>query len=253
MNKKGFVYSLKATDNATYNNIFNSLNLGWYYTWGLQGSQGLNIPFTPMLWSIKNIDKLNTIPPSSSEILGFNEPDAINQSNINMSDVILNWSKLKNTGLRIGSVATAQNVLSTSYTPNDGTPVINTSYFDNVWTQLSNQNMTPDFVALHWYAPPNSIHFLQLLDNIYAKYQKPLWITEMCVADWNATTSNPEKYTKEQIQQFMGEAVKGMNSRDFVERYAWKTRPITDINMGNGALLDLNNNLTDLGKYYSSL
>lgn len=239
MGKKGFVYSLKSTDNTSYNNIMNSLNLDWYYTWGLQGSEGLNIPFTPMIWSLKNINNLSLIPENSTELLGFNEPDNIKQSNITVSDVISNWSKIKNTNLRIGSVATAQNVLSGSY-------------FDDVWTGLQNINMSPDIVAIHWYAPPNSINFLKLLDKIYDKYKKPIWITEMCVADWNATYDTPEKYKTSDIQQFMGDVIKGMNTRDYIERFSWKTRPQNDIFMGNGALLDINNNLTDLGRYYAS-
>ena len=256
--KKGFVYDLKinGAPNAQFNTQMNSLKLGWYYTWGLAGSPGLNLKFTPMVWGAPDAQKLSQIPAGSTELLAFNEPDGNQpgaQSNISIQNVVSLWPTLKKTGLRIGSVAASQNPLSSSYKPNDGSPALTTSYFDALWTALSASGNTPDFIALHWYAPPDANGFLGWLDSIYNKYQKPLWITEMCVADWNATAAKPEKFTTAQIQAFMDAVVAGMNSRSYVERYCWKTRPTTDYNMGNGALIALDGSLTPLGQHYASL
>lgn len=256
--KKGFVYDLKinGATNTLFNTQMQSLNLGWYYTWGLTGSPGLALPFTPMIWGAPDAQKLIQIPAGSTEILAFNEPDGNQpgaQSNIRVQDVVSLWPLLKATGLRIGSVAASQNPLATSYKLNDGSAAITTSYFDELWTQLSQAGMTPDFIALHWYAPPDANGFLGWLDNIYTKYQKPLWVTEMCVADWKATPTTSEKYTTAQIQAFMDVVVAGMNSRPYVERFCWKTRPTTDVNMGNGALIALDGSLTPLGQHYATL
>ena len=256
--KKGFVYDLKinGAPNAQFNTQMQSLNLGWYYTWGLAGSPGLNLKFSPMVWGAPDAQKLSQIPAGSSELLAFNEPDGNQpgaQSNIRVQDVVSLWPTLKNTGLRIGSVAASQNPMATSYKPNDGSATLTTSYFDALWTALSAAGNTPDFIALHWYAPPDANGFLAWLDSIYAKYQKPLWITEMCVADWKATATTPEKFTTAQIQTFMDAVVAGMNSRSYVERYCWKTRPTTDYNMGNGALIALDGSLTPLGQHYATL
>jgi hypothetical protein len=256
--KKGFVYDLKINKapNPMFNTQMMSLNLGWYYTWGLLGSPGLNIPFTPMVWGAPDTLQLAQIPPGSTEILGFNEPDGNQpgaQSNISIQTVVSLWPKLKASGLRVGSVAAAQDPLATSYKPNDGSPVLQTSYFDALWTALTAAGMQPDFIALHWYAPPDAIGFLNWIDKIYAKYNKPIWITEMCVADWNATAANPEKFTTAQIQVFMDSVAAGMNSRNYVERYCWKTRPTTDFNMGNGALIAIDGSLTPLGQHYMAL
>jgi hypothetical protein len=253
--KKGFVYDLK--NNPLFDTQMKSLNLGWYYTWGLQGSSTLTgIPFTPMIWGLPDAGKLSQIPTGSKEILAFNEPDgnqAGAQSNIRVHDVVSAWPALKATGLRIGSVASSQNPLSSTYIPHDGSATLTTSYFDALWTQLTAANMQPDFIALHWYAPPDANGFLSWIDSIHAKYGKPIWITEMCVADWNATTSSPEKYSTSQIQTFMDSVVAGMNYRSYVERYTWKTRPTNDINMGNGSLIAADGTLTPLGVHYASL
>ena len=252
--KKGFVYDLK--NNSKFNQQMQSLNLGWYYTWGIAGSPGLNLKFTPMIWGAPDSQKLSQIPAGSTEVLAFNEPDGNQpgaQSNIRIDDVVSMWPVLKATGLRIGSVAASQNPLATSYKPNDGSATLTTSYFDALWTKLSQANMTPDFIALHWYAPPDATGFLNWIDAIYNKYKKPIWITEMCVADWTATTVHPEKFTTAQIQTFMDQVVAGMNQRSYVERFSWKTRPTSDINMGNGSLIADDGSLTPLGQHYALL
>ena len=270
--KKGFVYDLtiNGATNTRFNNQMQSLNLAWYYTWGLTGSPGLNLPFTPMVWGAPDVARLSNIPSGSKELLAFNEPDGNNQgaqANMSISQIVGLWPALKATGLRIGSIAAYTDPLATSYTQQPtGTgrltpaqPAIpSTSYFDALWTALTTANMQPDFIALHWYSgistngTPAS-GFLRWIDNIYAKYNKPIWITEMCVADWSATTATPEKYSVAQVQAFMDDAVAGMNTRSYVEHFAWKTRPTTDINMGNGALIALDGTLTPLGVHYASL
>ena len=266
--KKGFVYDLTIAGkpNTQFNQQMQGLNLGWYYTWGLTGSPGLNLKFTPMCWGAPDASKLNQIPSGSTELLAFNEPDGNNQgaqSNMSIAQIVQLWPQLKATGLRIGSIAAYTSPLATSYTEPPGPPEagrlppaqtsLTTSYFDALWTALTSAGTQPDFIALHWYAPPDANGFLSWLDGIYAKYQKPLWITEMCPADWTATTTTPEKFSVAQIQTFMDAVVSGMNSRSYVERFSWKTRPTSDINMGNGALIANDGTLTPLGQHYASL
>jgi hypothetical protein len=216
-----------------------------------------------MVWGAPDANKLSTIPDGSTELLAFNEPDGDvpgAQANITIQNVITLWPMLKATGLRIGSVAASQDPLDTSYSSTETPPKqYPSSYFDQLWTGLQNIGYTPDFIALHWYAGLDNkgggggTDFLTWIDNIYAKYKKPIWITEMCVADWDATASNPEKYTTQQIQAFMTQVVAGMNQRPYVERFSWKTRPVSDINMGNGALIANDGSLTQLGQYYATL
>lgn len=269
--KKGFVYDLKidGATNTQFNQQMQSLNLGWYYNWGLTGSPGLNLKFTPMCWGAPDAAKLSQIPAGSTELLAFNEPDGNNkgaQSNMSIAQIVELWPTLKATGLRIGSIAAYTSPLAPSYTEPPGPPEsgrltpaqgsLSTSYFDALWTALSQAGMTPDFIALHWYAPPNATGFLKWIDDIYAKYQKPIWITEMCPADWSVgKPGGPafESFSTAEIQTFMDAVVAGMNSRSYVERFSWKTRPTTDVNMGNGALIALDGTLTPLGQHYASL
>lgn len=44
-----------------------------------------------------------------------------------------------------------------------------------------------------------------------------------------------------------------LNSRDYVERYTWKTRSTADVNLGFAALFNDDGSLTDVGKAYAAL
>lgn len=234
-NKKGFVYSQK---DVTAKDKILSLNPSWYYTWGYNTINELDLPFIPMVWSdttANNSTIMNTfyINENNSEcLLGFNEPDRKDQSNISVDDAILLWKKLENTGRRLGSPATASNASK------DG------SWFDN----FMKLNPKVDFICIHWYAGPNPLSLLNSIDTLYTKYKKPIWITEFAVADW----TTPNKYTQEQVINFMNIIIPELEKRNYVERYSWKTRTLSDPNMGSSSLFNNDGSLTILGELYKS-
>jgi hypothetical protein len=116
---------------------------------------------------------------------------------------------------------------------------------------FSNFNPKFDFVCVHWYAPPNVDSFLKQIDAIWVKYQKPIWVTEFAVADW--TGKYPGGYDVNLVQEFMKGACAGLESRDFVERYTWKTRTLADANLGTSSLFNDDGTLTALGAIYAAL
>lgn len=121
---------------------------------------------------------------------------------------------------------------------------------------IRNRVRYPDFIAVHWYGPPNARSFLNYLSMINAKYNLPIWVTEYSCADWGATccsampaysrltysnitqgtthtagidwsypTSSASDATNTNATaQFMIQTVAGMNQMPFVERYSWKER-----------------------------
>ena len=230
MTKKGAV--LSSSDPQIVTKI-RSLNPNWYYTWGTTAVLGLeNISFTPMCWGSKSVSKFTVPVPV---LLGFNEPDGAAQSNLTPIQAIGLWPKLEAASSRLGSPAIAGNATKTG------------SWLET----FSNSNPKFDFVCVHWYAPPNSDSFLKQIDAIYAKYQKPIWVTEFAVADWAG--KHPGGYDVNLVSQFMKDACAGLEARDFVERYTWKTRTLSDANLGTSSLFKDDGSLTDLGQIYSLL
>jgi hypothetical protein len=231
--KKGFVYS--RTDDTAFIKIKN-LNTSWYYNWNYAKTDYLtNIPFTPMVWGDKTANNqvimdLLQVFDNSLCLLGFNEPDRPDQSNLTVDQAIALWPKLVATGRRLGSPATASNATK------DG------SWFD----LFMKQNPKVDFICIHWYAAPNPSSLLNIIDTLYAKYNLPIWITEFAVADWKT----PNKYTKDQVLDFMIKIIPELEKRDYVEKYSWKTRNLADPNMGSSSIFNDDGSLTDLGQKY---
>jgi len=210
-----------------------SLNPTWYYTWGTTAVLGLeDIPFTPMCWGSKSISKLVVPVPV---LLGFNEPDRPDQSNLTPENSSNLWVNLTKISSRLGSPAIAANASKSG------------SWLET----FMNFNPKLDFICVHWYAPPNIDSFLKQIDEIYNKFKKPIWITEFAVADWSG--KHPGGYDINLVSQFMKDACAGLEARDFVERYTWKTRGPTDASMGTSALFNDDGTLTELGTIYSNL
>ena len=230
MTKKGAVIS--STDPKIVTKI-RSLNPNWYYTWGPTAVLGLeDLPFTPMCWGSHGAPQKGVNAPV---LLGFNEPDRTDQSNISAAEALNLWPLLVAPGRRLGSPATSTN------------PSKSGSWLE----QFMASGPQVDFVCVHWYAPPNVDSFLKQIDAIYAKYQKPIWVTEFAVADWAG--KYPGGYDVNLVQEFMMGACAGLESRDFVERYTWKTRTLADANLGTSSLFNDDGSLTALGQIYSSL
>lgn len=217
--KKGAVYK---------NSNITKLNPSWYYTWGLNGIDGVvDIPFIPMVWG-----KKNTNTSFTDTVLVLNEPDRPDQSNVSVDDAVFLWTSIK--ARRKGSPATAGNAL-------------NSPWFTSFMTQVSQK---PDFICIHWYGPPHPSSLLGTIDSLYQKYSLPIWVTEFAVAQWDSTKP---MYSLGDVKTFMSTILPELEKRPYVERYAWKTRDQSDPNMGTSALFDSQGNLTELGQLYASL
>lgn len=228
MSKKGAVLSSSDPNIVTK---IHSLNPKWYYTWGTTAVIGLDdIPFTPMCWGSKSVSKFTSSVPV---LLGFNEPDGAAQSNLTPTQALSFWHSLDAQAVRLGSPAIAGNASKAG------------SWLET----FASSNPRFDFVCVHWYAPPNSDSFLKQIDAIWAKYQKPIWVTEFAVSDWAG--KYPGGYDVNLVSQFMKDACTGLEARDFVERYTWKTRTLSDTNMGTSSLFNDDGSLTALGQIYS--
>ena len=239
--KKGLVYCNDGTSVAKVT----SVKAFWHYNWNTTIPINISVPYVPQIWGLKTlsfINSLNTqIPGYDNVLLGFNEPDGAKQSNISVADAITNWSALESTGRRLGSPATA------------GNPTATDSWLSQFMAAAKANNNRVDFICVHWYAPPNARSFLAEIDAIYDMYKLPIWITEFSPADWKATTTTPSKYTSLDAINFMNTVIPALNSRDYVERYTWKTRSTEDINLGFAALFNDDGSLTDVGKAYAGL
>ncbi|MFR0910972.1 MAG: glycosyl hydrolase [Eubacterium sp.] len=183
-------------------------------------------------------------------LLSYNEPDLQGEANKQPSTMILRWREtITNKGnLRLGSPATE-------------TFQINS---DKWWTPFWNGMSTDDknnmtFIAVHAYQhyynnADTALQYLHAIDEIYAKYHKPIWITEFAVADLRNTFSPNNSKHLAQVQEFMKIVLKGLNERNYVERYAWFNFNPTDSKTGASGIFNYDTGkLTTLGQIYANI
>jgi len=158
------------------------------------------------------------------------------------------WPQLVAKSKRLGAPATAKSALTIGG-----------------WQDVfmgSSPKPKADIMAIHRYMAPSADGFLKHLDDVYAKYKLPIWVTEFAVADWEST-QDVGGYAVDRVKQFMIDVCKGMDERSFVERYTWKTRTLDDPRLGTSSLfletaseVNAGTNtaeLTELGVIYSNI
>ncbi|EFC37437.1 hypothetical protein NAEGRDRAFT_59766 [Naegleria gruberi] len=252
--KKGMAFpNSGAPQTNSYKDLAQSLNVAWCYNWG-NSAPSTGLPsvtsYVPQIWgsgSINNatMTKLANLNQQGMDnvLLGFNEPDLSEQSNLTPQQAVNLWPKLMETKRKLGSPAMA------GYAPSTD------SWLSQFMTLATTSKLQVDFIAVHWYGTPQyGSSFLQMVDETYKKYKLPIWVTEFAAADWSATASKPAPYTQKDAINFMNVTVRGLLERSYVERFSWFA-PINpkDPIMGFSAVFNEDGSLTEVGKLYASL
>jgi RNA polymerase sigma factor (sigma-70 family) len=188
----------------------------WYYTWSTSHS-GVTTPahanFVPMIWGASSVttSALAQAKSSGDHLLGFNEPDMAAQSDMTPQQALNLWPQLESTGLVLGSPAVAYG----GDTPG--------GWLDQFMSGAKAKGYRVDFIALHWYGgdfrTASAVSQLKsYLDAVYARYHKPIWLTEFALTDF----SNGVRYpTASQQAAFVTAATKMLAGLPYLQRYAW--------------------------------
>ena len=215
-------------ETAGYNNTqLLALNVSWYYNWGLTTNANSTVQFVPMIFSSANMNNLNVC----DTLLGFNEPDNVNQANMTVANALLAWPTVAGRSTIVGSPAVA------------GDPV------NGTWLPAFMQSASRvDFITVHWYKGTDTAQFYSDMINIYNTYKKPIWVTEFAAQTVSQATTSPNAYSQQQVLQFMIAVCAWMNNQTFIQKYAWH-----DSKTGTSALFQSSGQLTSLGTSYSKL
>ncbi|BDS07222.1 RNA polymerase [Oceaniferula spumae] len=238
--KKGLAIAVKKKG---WDEKLRKLNCKWFYSWGAKIPEGVpaGVDFKPMIWGYWG-DKAGLAKTGQKikeagikELLGFNEPDRKNQANMSVEKALRVWPLLMETGLRLGSPACVH--------PDD-------DWMKAFMAGVKKKGLRVDFVTVHSYGGPNANELEKRLRRIQKMYNKPLWITEFAVGDWNAKTPQTNKHKPEKVLKFMEAILPKLNKMDFIERYAWYNVGQNSTPLGTSALLGGKGKLTRLGECY---
>lgn len=203
-----------------------ALDVAWYYNWGSETKLKTGAVFVPMIFSEKHLgDHIK-----GDTVLGFNEPDNAKQSNLSAKSALAHWNTV---------AAKAKNV---------GTPAMAGNPLHSEWlADFFKAKPKTDFITVHWYKGADAKHFIRDLDEIHAKYGKPVWVTEFAPQTAASSEKEPGKFTQAQVAQFIRETIRWMEATPWVQRYAWH-----DSRVGTSALFDAGGTLTETGTIYAA-
>ncbi|TWU59855.1 Extracellular serine protease precursor [Rubripirellula tenax] len=219
-NKRG----LGANDNF----LINSVNASWGYDWSISiDSGGLNGEFVPMAWNGANAsgwtNRFNQIDSSGAKyVLGFNEPELVDQSNMTAANAVAQWANLSDRyGFPDSNGQRAVKLVS---------PAVSDTGAARAWLAefmegAEQAGHVVDEIAFHFYsgssASPQSAAnlFLRRVEEYHEAYNRNIWITEFGGIDYGNNFSGD--YMQQWNRDFLDIVLPVLDSRDYVTRYAW--------------------------------
>lgn len=241
VNKKGVAFTNKSKD---WSHKTNAASAHWMYSWGseLRDEIPENVEFVPMFWGKGSVNDANIARVKQlvadgkvKYILGFNEPDGKAQANMSVDEAIALWPRLEEIGVPIGSPATVS--------PNN-------AWMIEFMEKAKTNNLRVDFLAVHHYGGANIMAMINKLKETYVAYGKPIWITEFAVADWGAASPSSNRYSTEEVIDFMNKGLSALDEIEWIERYAWFSG--TQAPLFTSALFDDDAVITEVGQVYAN-
>ncbi|MDD3321809.1 MAG: glycosyl hydrolase [Paludibacter sp.] len=204
--KKGWCQSgTKSGGDAASNT--NKMNGTWLYDWSAGNYSRPNFEYVPIkqeqFWpSWTQINELKNV----SHLIGYNEPDHTEQSNVSVATAVKEWPNYLKTGLRLGSPATTD-----------------FNWLYQFMDSCKAHNYRVDFIVVHAYwGGLTPTQWYNQLKAVHEKTGRGIWIKEWNNgADWT-TESWPTSYGDGLTKQYND--LKGilnvMDTAHFVERYS---------------------------------
>lgn len=230
--------------NAFWPGMLTDLRCRWCYTWMGNVPQDLpeGVGFIPMIRS-KGITQPEAVARVASqaqahgitELLGLNEPDAKSQDDMSVADALDAWPLLMETGLRLGS---------------PGCVHPDREWMTEFMAGVKERDLRVDFICVHSYGAPDAAALVSRLERVHRMFDRPLWITEFGVGDWQAKSPEENRHSPEAVLRFMERVLPMLDRLDYLERYAWFPSLPESAPLGTSALFDAEGELTPLGQCY---
>lgn len=243
VSKKGWVgsYDKNQPDGLKYvEEQCGKTNSTWFYNWGASAdgtrnpaAEGPNYDqeFCPEKWGAGGSWSQLFASRGTSHLLGYNEPDHTEQSNVTVETAIEEWPKMLQAGMRLGSPATTD-----------------FNWLYRFMDECRKRNYRVDYVVVHAYwGGKSASDWYKDLKAVHERTGRPVWIKEWNNgANWTKEPwpSGTEAQQQKQLTDLKG-ILQVMDTAGFIERYS-----IYNWVEDKRALL-LNGNLTPAGAYYA--
>lgn len=240
----------QSTNTLDFGRKLVELKANWYYTWGLEPSAEVQgVEFVPMFWGASsvtkaNCDRINKLYEEGKVfyVLGFNEPDLSEESNLSVSEALDQWQFLcENLDSRIKLVSPAP------------------SYPTRQWlvdfmAGVAERGLRCDYVAVHMYAGIGTQNYQSVIRDVYNQFGKKIWITEFAPRDDNAKNNGYNSYTENRVLDQMQTLLPAYEEMNEVFRYSWfGCASETMIGLITSRFFGDDDQITSLGTYYATI
>lgn len=244
--KRGVAFNFSITEDLPVLSPY----ISWDYNWGNTTSDisaiwfdTNEIDYCPMCWNndynADNIRAYVAAHPSTKYLLAYNEPNLKDQARMTPVEAASQWPKVvalaKELNLKLVSPAMNYGTLEGYSDP--------IKWLDEFFEQPNVSLDDVYAISIHCYM--GSAGAMAAFVQKFAKYNKPIWLTEFCA--WENVSS------VEAQMDYMSAALNYLETSDLVERYAWfiprwnkhNTYPYMEL-LTSG----VGSSLTDAGKVY---
>ncbi|NQX02684.1 tandem-95 repeat protein, partial [bacterium] len=188
------------------------MNAKWFYNWGQTNSVTVSSDtvYHPMQWGSFNWTYGTTPGPiwqyqptwrkrgDGIHLMGFNEPDRTDQSNITLADCVALWPQL---------MALDQPLVSPS--PGTLNPPAGPSWHQQFYAEAARLGYRVEYNAIHTYPGPSggsSNNLVSMLQTEFTESGRPAWLTEFSFVDWGGNQSWSEEDNYQCLAEFLWRA-----------------------------------------------
>lgn len=190
--------------------------VSWYYNWGNAPGRSLIdldcIEYVPMCWnSWYNADAIREYVNSHPQVqylLGFNEPNFLDQANMTPQQAADAWPEVQALAKELGLKLVAPVV---NFSPNY--PYNHPASWMDEFVSIVGLDAF-DCVALHCYGGPGVLK--EICTDFHNRYGKEVWMTEFSLIYDGLNSNTPQA----QISAMM-ESVEWMEKTEWMGRFAW--------------------------------
>ena len=179
----------------------------WFYSWSAAEETLPDqeyVPIKQQFWwpSWEEINEKKYV----THLLGYNEPDHWEQSNVSVDTAIEEWPKMMQSGLRLGTPATTD-----------------FNWLYDFMKKCEERNYRVDYVVIHAYwggLSPQA--WYNALKEVHDRTQRPIWIKEWNNgANWTGEwwPESTEEQQQKQLEE-LNKILEVMDTSSFVERYS---------------------------------
>ena len=205
----------------------------WWYNWGPDVSGTLapymgkdkTIEFVPMAWTTNyDENKMRTYyqnHPQDKFLLGFNEPNFADQSNLTPSQAAEAWPRLEKLASDLGLTLVGPALNWTGSKINDGKMYQPKEWMEAFIQEYKNRNggrePRMDYLALHSYAFGAPWVVQDYVEDFGKTFgNRKVWLTEFCAWDGTEGWLTPALQMQDMIAK-----LRYLERSDMVYRYAW--------------------------------